>query len=142
MATKNRWGWAIGAGVLAEVVIIVSIIVAIVLIRKMGPAAEGMAMAHSAATWIELIGGPILVFFAARWVVRPLSSYHVAHALVVVGVAVAGQLSIFSGTVADGHAPLWIVAMAVVLKIAAAIAAAVLARRIAGGPPQPLASPS
>lgn len=140
---RNRWGRAIAAGVLAELVIIGSIMFAIVLIRKlMGPTAESMAMAHTAATWTELIGGPILVFFVTRWVVRPLSSLQIAHALVVVSVAVAGQLSIFSGTVAEGHAPMWIVASAVVLKIAGAVAAAVLARRTVGGPPEPLASPS
>jgi hypothetical protein len=135
MSTGNRWGRAVAAGVLAEVVIIGSIMFAIVLLRKMtGPTAQGMAMAHSTASWTELIGGPIVVFLATRWVVRPLSSLQIPHALVVVGLAVAGQLSIFSGTVAEGHAPLWIVAAAVTLKIAAAVAAAVQARGAAAVP--------
>jgi hypothetical protein len=130
VATKHRWGSAIGAGVLAELVIIGSIMFAIVIVRKtMGPSGQAMVMAHSVASWIEVIAGPVLVFFAARWVVRPLSAFHMTHALVVVGLAVAGQLSIFSSTVAEGHAPLWIVALAVMLKIAAAVAAAMLARR-------------
>jgi hypothetical protein len=131
MATRHRWGRAIGAGVLTELVIIGSIMFTIVIIRKtMGATTQSMAAAHSAASWIELLGGPILVFLAVRWLVRPLPSLQMAHALVAVGLAVAGQLSIFSGTVAEGHAPFWIVALAVVLKISAAVAAAVLARRV------------
>ena len=128
MTVRHRWGRAIGTGLLAEVVIIGSIMVAIVVIKKV-VGAGGMALAHSTASWTELIGGPLMIYFATRWVVRPLSGLHVPHALVLVGVAVALQLSIFWSTVAEGHAPLWIVALAVVLKIAAAVTAAVLAQR-------------
>jgi hypothetical protein len=143
MASTKRWGSAVGAGVLAELAIIGSIMFAIVLVRKlMGSGGDAMMMAHSVATWIELVAGPVLMFLAVRWVVRPLSSLHVAHALVVAAVAVAGQLSIFSSTVAEGHAPLWIVALAVVVKLAAAVAAAVIARQAARGQPQVMASPS
>ena len=132
MAAGNRWVRAFFAGLLTEMVVILTIVGAIVIIRnKTNPRSfEAMQMAHDAASWIEVILGPILVFLVARWVVRGLVSSHMAHALVVALVAVAGQLSIFIQTVREGHAPAWIVALAVVLKIAAAIAAAGLTQRV------------
>ena len=130
MALKQRWGMAVVAGIMAEVVIIATIMLAIVVIKKtMGATARGMVMAHTTAAWTELLWGPVIVFLFTRWIVRPLASLHIPHALLIAALAVAGQLSLFTSTVREGHAPLWIVVLAVVVKIAAAVLAATLARR-------------
>ena len=136
MATRNRWIRAFFAGLLAQLLILLTTVGAILIIRKRtGPTFEGMEMAHSAASWIEVILGPILIFLAARLVVRGLASLHLQHALVVAIIAISGQLSIFIQTVREGHAPAWIVVLAVLLKLGAAVAAATLAQRQV--PPQP-----
>ena len=141
MAAGNRWVRAFLSGLLAQVLVLGTIAGAIIMIRnRTGPTFEGMQMAHSAASWIEVILAPIVVFLIAWWVTRGLASNHLAHALIVALVAVAGQLSIFIETVREGHAPAWIVVLAVVLKIGAGVAAAKYTQRSSGGSASPTPS--
>jgi hypothetical protein len=137
MTTGNRWGRAIGAGVLVELALVIVISLVMVIYSMPGRStAELMAFGDRAGSWLACIGGPIATFLLARWALRPLSSAHMAHALVVAGVAVAIHMLMVAGMIAGGHPFQWIFALADALKVAGGVAAALLARRNAGGSPQ------
>ena len=131
MTTRNRWGRALGAGVLVELafIVLISATMAIYAATVSRKAAEFMPFGHAAIVWYAYIGGPIVTFVLTRWALRPLSSAHVAHALVVAGTAVAIHIFVAAGSIAEGTASLLVYALAEALKVAAAVAAAMLAQR-------------
>jgi hypothetical protein len=141
MATGNRWGRAIGAGVLVEVLLFAVIILSALAFRKFGPRTANVpAFLHGFGSWVACVGGPIVTFLCARWALRPVSAAHMAHALVVAGVAAAIHVPLYLGMTAEWGWQ-WQFYLAIAVMIGAGAAAALLAKR--GAPPgTPPASPT
>jgi hypothetical protein len=128
VARSDRWLRAIGYGLLAEVVTIITIIIIVMAYRYViSPGhAEGVYAAFSERTGgiVGIVGGTLYTFLFARLLMRRLSARQVAHGTVVAVAAIA--LSV-GGSLAGHHGVPTGYMVASILKLAAGALAGILA---------------
>jgi len=130
MNGRNRWLAAFGYGVLAELAVIATIVLAVTAYKLFAhpTGAEYQAFAERVGSLVGPIGGTLFVYIFARLLMRRLSTRFVAHGLVVAVVAIA--LSIAGSIAGHGSVPSAYI-LASLLKLAAGALAGFLAARTA-----------
>jgi len=130
MNGRNRWLAAFGYGVLAELAVIATIVLAVMAYKLFAEptGAEYQAFADRVGSLVGPIGGTLFVYVFARLLMRRLSTRFVAHGLVVAVVAIA--LSIAGSIAGHGSVPSAYI-LASLLKVGAGALAGFLAARTA-----------
>lgn len=117
-----NWKRLLAAFVVAELVPI-AVLVAIIAIAR--PAHEDpTAFANRVGSWVGPIGGALMAFVMARWLVRPLTAGRVRH-----GLALGILLAVLDAVllVAGGQAFRWLFVLSNTGKIVAALCGAIAA---------------
>jgi len=100
-ARKDRWLRAVGYGVLAEIVTIVTIVVVVLVYKYVFarglPEADYTSFGERTGAIIGIVGGTLYTFLFARRLMPRISSRFVAHGIVValaaVALSVAGSIA-------------------------------------------------